>query len=395
MSINNIVLIIEIFNFKIGNLGLEEINAKMNNIQIESTTFNDSTFDYLILGAGLAGLTLAIELLKSGAKVCLIDINKPGAGASGAPAGLMNPATSQKARMPNDAIECIKAFDELLDFVLDDNKSEVVISQKVLRPAVDNQLENNFADSVNSGQWPSNWIEWLDSNQISKIVDIQSFGGILLHIAKGINFRTWIQALDSKIRQMKGTRIYGSSYTLSSISNGYQITTKNRVFSSKVIIDCTGSDLTYKSNYKMALVKGQTRVVNRPESLNLPLAISSYGYVLSDQFRVVIGSTYEHKYDTLLSTEKHDNHILKKAHIIEGFHPGKEQISERWSGIRVSTPDRIPAIGPSESDPNLFLYFGLGSKGLFYSAYLSKVLANHLIHGSQIPSRYLPGRFLK
>lgn len=367
----------------------------MNNIQIKSTTFNDTTFDYLILGAGLAGLTLAIELLKSGAGVCLLDIKKPGAGASGAPAGLMNPATSQKARMPKDAISCINDFELMLDFVLGENKSQVVISQKVLRPAVDNQLKINFSDSVNSGQWPDNWVEWLEREQISKILDIQSSGGILLHIAKGINLRNWIQALDSKIRQMKGTTIYDSLYTLSSISNGYQLITNNNVLTSKVIIDCTGSDLTNKSNYKIALVKGQTRVVNHPESLKLPLAVSSYGYVLSDNSKVVIGSTYEHSYDTLLPTDKHDDQILKKTHVLQGFNPRKEQISERWAGIRVSNPDRVPAIGPSESDPNLYLYFGLGSKGLFYSAYLSKVLANHLINGTQIPIRYLPARFLK
>ena len=367
----------------------------MNNFQLKSTTFNDSTYDYLILGAGLAGLTLAIELLKSGAKVCIIDINQPGSGASGAPAGLMNPATSQKAKMPKDAIECIKAFDELLNFVLGDNKSEVVISQKVLRPAVDNQLKSNFVDSVNSGQWPDNWIEWLDSDQISRIVDIQSLGGILLHVAKGIDFRAWNQALDSKICEMNGTRLYQCSYTLNSTSSGYQIQIYDRVVTSKVVIDCTGSDMTNKSDYKMTLVKGQTRVVNRPESFNLTHAISSYGYVLSDNLRVIIGSTYEHKYDTILPTEKHDDQILKKAHLIEDFHPEKEQITERWSGIRVSTPDRVPAIGPSSTDPNFYVYFGLGSKGLFYSAFLSKILSDHLISGKQIPSRFLPNRFLK
>ena len=367
----------------------------MNKFQKESTTFNDSSFDYLILGAGLAGLTLAIELLKSGTKVCIIDIDRPGSGASGAPAGLMNPATSQKARMPKDAIECIKAFEEMLDFVLGNNNSDVILSRKVLRPAVDEKLKENFVNSVLADQWPDDWIEWLENTRVSKLVDIQSYGGMLLHVAKGIDFRAWIRALDVKIDEMNGVRYYQCSYSIKSSSQGYQISTNYGDLSSKVIIDCTGSDLTNKTEYKFALVKGQTRVVSRPESLNLPVAISSYGYVLTDNLRVIIGSTYEHKFESILPTEKHDDQILKKSYLIQGFQPEKDQITERWSGIRVSTPDRVPAIGPSTNDKNLYLYFGLGSKGLFYSAYLSKVLANHLIHGDKVPPRFLPSRFLK
>ena len=366
----------------------------MNNIQKESTTFNDSTFDYLILGAGLAGLTLGIELLKSNANVCIIDIANPGSGASGAPAGLMNPATSQKARMPKDAIECVKAFNSMVAFVLKGRKSDVVISQKVLRPAIDEQLKHNFTESIDSGDWPINWIEWIDNNQVSEFVDIKNFGGMLLHIAKGIDFRAWIQALDYKFQEMNGSRFYQCSYKYRAMSEGFQINSNLGNFTTKVIIDCTGSDMTNKSNYKMAFVKGQTRVVSRPDSLILPTAISSYGYVLADNSRVIIGSTYEHKYETTQPTEKHDDQILKKSHIINGFNPKKDDITERWSGIRVSTPDRIPAIGPSETDPNLYLYFGLGSKGLFYSSYLSKILANHLITGTQIPSRFLASRFI-
>src|SRR5690554_6206575 len=134
----------------------------MNKSQKESTTFNDSNFDFLILGAGFAGLTLAIELSKRGSSVCILDVSTTGAGASVSPAGLMNPATSQKALMPQDAIQCVHAFYSMLEYVLDGQDTDVILSQKVLRPAVDEKLKSNFIETLDTEKWPSDWIEWIE-----------------------------------------------------------------------------------------------------------------------------------------------------------------------------------------------------------------------------------------
>src|SRR5690606_409541 len=111
-------------------------------------------------------------------------------------------------------------------------------------------------------------------------------------------------------------------------------------------------------------------------------ALSGYGYIIPKDNRLILGSTYEHHFDHTDPDPARDSVLLGKTAMLDIPQPGTDDIIDRWAGVRVSTPDRKPAIGALPGNPDLHYFFGLGSKGLFYSAGLSRLLADHLFCGT-------------
>jgi len=58
-------------------------------------------------------------------------------------------------------------------------------------------------------------------------------------------------------------------------------------------------------------------------------------------------------------------------------------LKSQWAGVRASTPDKMPIIGPHKTVKNLYLLAGLGSKGLLYSAYLADMLIQNITGSSK------------
>ena len=61
------------------------------------------------------------------------------------------------------------------------------------------------------------------------------------------------------------------------------------------------------------------------------------------------------------------------------------KLIDQWAGVRASTPNKKPILGAHPEIENMFVFAGLGSKGLLYSVYLGKALSDYILHGSAIP----------
>src|SRR5699024_1516382 len=58
----------------------------------------------------------------------------------------------------------------------------------------------------------------------------------------------------------------------------------------------------------------------------------------------------------------------------------KAKLISQWSGVRLSTPNRKPVAGPHPEYENLYIFAGLGSKGLLYSKFIANHFANYLLN---------------
>lgn len=344
-------------------------------------------FNHVILGAGLAGLTLCFELLNKGQRVLLLDVNYPGSGASGTPAGLMNPATAQKALMPDDALLCVQAFTNILNHIKDYQNGEIILHDQIFRPATDQKQYDNFRSSTNS-PWPSGWVEWIDTTPkyFPPIPNLN--GGLLLKIGKAIDVPLYLLGIFNYCKESDLNFSFNSSYKLSSGENAYSILIDNDIISTENIIDCTGANIPNSTEFRLHKVKGQIREVVDKTSVSLSVALSSYGYLAQKADNLIVGSTYEHHFSDENADTKHDDILLNKIRLMTGKSFSVANINSRWAGIRVTTPDRKPAIGSLPLKRCYHYYTGLGSKGLFYSAYLSKILSDNLVNNTPIPNRY-------
>jgi glycine/D-amino acid oxidase-like deaminating enzyme len=64
-------------------------------------------------------------------------------------------------------------------------------------------------------------------------------------------------------------------------------------------------------------------------------------------------------------------------------------------GVRASTFDRMPMVGSLEGHPNLYYYFGNGSKGMIWSSLLGKLLARNIVKNEALPKEVAIQRFAK
>ena len=163
---------------------------------------NSRSFDSIIIGAGIAGLSVADALLQKGLSCTVIDRKKVGSGSSGAPRMLINPATGRRAKMSWKSKEAIESVTDLLDRVHDFSKEIFFEKNAVIRPAPYSKIGNDFKRSPEKYDWPKGWIEWLDADNFSSQFPVfkNQFGGLIIKKAVTVKGERYMKLLSDHLR---------------------------------------------------------------------------------------------------------------------------------------------------------------------------------------------------
>lgn len=377
-------------------------------------------YDFCILGAGLAGLTLAKSLSEiSDAKILVIDPNGIGGGASGSPIGLVNPATGRFATKTWRAIEAVEAIEENLKTVSSSQSEKFYSKDGVIRPALDAKIARRMKENMDSTHWPDGWCTWLDEEDIkNRFPDLSCVtGGVWVATGITVSIPKYLEAL-AKFLQTQGVDIIdqqGFELENESFPIDFELNDKNnewpetegsrwvialedqsRLEASHLIITAGIKSNTFDFWKDLPLhpVKGQVAIFECENRFPYDSAISALGYFASlDSKTFVAGSTYEHNFNYEETDEKGLNYIQERMLRVIPKLEGEYKLIDQWSGVRASTPDRMPIIGHHPRIKNCTVFAGLGSKGLLYSALLGKELALHLIFSSDIPEEVSISRF--
>lgn len=359
-----------------------------------------ATYDYAILGAGLAGLSIAHQLQKNEKSVLLIDPNGPGGGASGAVAGLVNPAAARRAKMSWNAEACVEAIHQnlkLLQSLYPEQK--LYHATGILRPAITEELAEFFQRSLTEYPWPKNWISWLSSEETETVnPDIApNFGGLFIHSGLTVYMKRYTETYLEYLMD-QGVVFWEEQTVYQPESDGYRLLNKHKKSAfAKRIIFCTGSntnDFPEWQNVTLHSVKGELATFKLSEEPAWDHALSALGYVTRyGENELVTGSTYDHHFENLAPTEEGIKQLTQKLGNMLPEISGEAEVTERWAGVRSSTPNRLPVIGQHPEIPNMFIYTGMGSKGLLFSEYVAHIFVNYLLTGSEIPEDLDVGRF--
>lgn len=362
------------------------------------------TTDFTIIGAGIAGLSVADELLLRNQSVTIIDKQEPGSGSSGAPLVLINPATGRRAKMVAYAKESLTEITYLLDRVKTHSGVTFFEKNGVLRPALDKELAKDFKRSPTKYNWPdSSWIQWLDATTYKNKFSYfgEQYGGLVLNHGYTVQTPLYLKHLTAYLIS-KGLKTRFN--TLADISEQkdqpFLVNFEHHPsFSTKKIIYTIGSSIKTDPlwNFLPAkTTKGQLLDLTFESQLPLHESISSMGYFAYLPFqpnRLVVGSTYEHTYDDLETDEKGKNYLYKK---LDRTLPGlsdRTHSTQMWSGERVSMKDHRPAVGEHPLRNNRYLLSGLGSKGMIQGRYLAKLLVDSILDGKPIVNEFNLNRF--
>ena len=328
--------------------------------------------DLLIVGQGIAGTVLAYHALTAGLEVHVVDGDLPGS-ASRVAGGLINPVTGRRIRKSwqYDAlfeelcvtyrnmeqllgISCLHELPiyRLLPGKEDVNNWEIQRLEEayksVMGPVVavtDNRVQpHEGAGVIKKGAW------------LDMVGLLQSFRNYLSDQGAftcssfdygDIHGNTWTDYSFDKVVFCEGYK---------GINNPFFPSLSLRAAKGETaVITIEGNDLEYVINKNMLLI---------------PLGNGHYK----------AGATVEHNESTVV-TEKGRQELEEK---ISSVMAAPFRLIRQEAGIRPTVRDRKPLLGASIIRPDVYIFNGLGTKGVSLAPYFARQLLDHLLQGTPL-----------
>lgn len=347
-------------------------------------------------------MSTALECTRKGVSVLLIDPNGIAGGASGTPLGLVNPATGRFASLSWRSGLCFEAITENLKLAQAQSSKTFYKRTGVLRPAQNGDIAVKMKKNSETQSWPDQWNQWLNCDQVKTInTEVHCVdGGVWIPVGLTVNIKEYLSALYHILKKKDvGFCLQPYAYTLNqdktwTISPAEPSPAAS--FTCSKLITCSGvsaSEMPEWNTLPLIPVKGQCATFSTSQ-YDYDHAISASGYVssLADDF-FVMGSTYEHRFDSMLPDDKGKAYLEQRLSTVIPALYSRSSVQEMWAGVRASTPNRMPVLGRHPEIETLFLYTGLGSKGMLYSAYLSRLLMEFIEFEQELPAEVSILRF--
>ena len=333
--------------------------------------------DILIVGQGLAGSLLALELEKRGKKVMIID-NNPSVSSSKVAAGLYNPITGRKMAktwLADEIFPNLSKFYQDLEKKID---AKFHFCKTIYRP---------FNNVEEQNDWSLRTIELGYAFYIKLTVNypmginqlINPLGGFFINCSGMIDVPKLISEC-KKYFKIKGMYTQ-ESVRVETLEVG-EAHVKLGSFEADKIIFCEGPLAVNNplwSDLKFNLVKGEILDVSCRLVMNLVL--SKGIFMLPYKGYVRVGSTYDNENQNEEPTEKGKLELLNR---LSKLYKGNVKILEHRAGLRPATFDRKPFIGFHDKYKNVAIFNGFGSKGVSLIPYFAMNLADHICFGKKM-----------
>ncbi len=329
--------------------------------------------DFIIVGLGLAGACLALQLLKRGKRIMVYDL--PGQNrASSIAAGLFNPVTGKRVVKTWKADE---VFQYLFDFY---TEAEKKLDVKFFHPT---SLYMPFRSIEEQNDWMSRsndpaFVKYVESIKTSSTFSDEvkdPLGGILLSSCGYIDSNVLLESLRALLTEKE-------SYREERWDDEKLIVGDDKIvycdLKADKIIYCTGIHMLqskYFTSLPLKPLKGEVITISTRARLHRMYNRGVY-VIESNSNMYKVGATYDLTNLTERITTSGRDELETKTN--ELLNVPFEIAHQDW-GIRPSTIDRRPLLGEHPEMKNILIFNGLGTKGVSLAPYFSGQLTEHLL----------------
>lgn len=329
--------------------------------------------DYIIVGMGLAGCCLAVQLLRRGKKILVYD--QPGRNrATAVAAGLFNPVTGQRVVRSWKADLIFPYLHEFYSTLEKQYGVHFYNVSPVYTPFRSVGEQNDWIARTSDGSFDMYGLKILASDAYSDQVK-DPLGGIEVGRAGYITTSILLDAVRNDLIQRESYR--EEPFDETRIKSSRSSILYDDTEAGKVIF-CTGvhgMNSKYFGSLNLKPLKGEVLTVLLKERLKRIYNRGAY-LIETNANEYKVGSTYDLKRVSEGVTEVARKELETK--LIDLLRIPFEVAHQDW-GIRPATGDRRPLLGVSPLDENILIFNGLGTKGVSLAPYFSGQLADYLI----------------
>jgi len=356
----------------------------------------DGRPDVLVVGGGIIGCSVAIELAGRKAPVTLLETDQPGTRATGASAGMVAPQyeadpSSPLFRFGLDSARAYPAFvarlEELGEWRVGFRRDGMLVA---------NRSAGEEEDARRDAEWQRR------EGLLAELLDASEARRIHADLSPGVRSWLWLPdqaqlnaqllavGLHSAVRRSGADVRHGARVTRIRTAHarvvGVRLESGEDVDASAVVV-AAGAWSPAIDGLPRPLpvrpVRGQMLRLRPDHPVPWPLVATHDGHyvVPRENGTVLCGSTMEERgFEDAVTEEGQEEIATHAAGLVPAI--GEAPVVERWAGLRPLSADRMPLLGPEPLLEGLFYATGHGRNGILLAPLTARVVADLVLEGS-------------
>ncbi|WP_424933900.1 NAD(P)/FAD-dependent oxidoreductase [Amaricoccus macauensis] len=351
--------------------------------------------DVAVIGAGIFGLSCAYAAVRAGLSVCLLEAERPGAGASGGIVGALSPhlplGWNEKKQVQLDSLASAEDFWAEIEavggasagygrigrYLPIGSETERAKMQAQVEGARENWRGRFCWDLVEASRLP----DWLDPMSCP-------FGAVRETLSARLHPRRAVDALVAALHG-SGAELRHPAPVRAVASGRVELDSGAMSADAIVLAAGTGGEALAPGTLGRG-VKGQAALL-APRAAPDAMVFADGVYIVPHAHgTVAVGSTSEKVFDDPCGTDGQlDDVIARAARIVPAL--ADAEVLERWAGVRPRGPKPDPVVGPLPGQPGLYLANGGFKTGFGFAPVVGNAMVEMMAGRSHgLPERFLP-----
>ena len=358
----------------------EELNEDLK------LSLNKIKADFIIVGQGLAGSVLSLQLIDKGYKVVIID--DASSSCSRVAAGIWNPVVFKrltKSWMADEVLPYMLEFYQAQEKKLG---TKFITERSIIKLFTELQEANLWRKKAEE-EMASYLDKEIFTGSLAEHFKVSEIGYAKVLRAGNLDLPVFINAVREFLQKNEmylSEKFDHSSFSPSALKSK-NIETENVIFCEGYLI----RNNPFFNYVPMKPAKGEVLTMQF-QNLNLNKDIlNKNGFIMpleDDKFKV--GATYNWTDLSEWPTAQGKSELLDK---LDKMTNAKGVVVNHEAGVRPSVIDRRPLLGAHPTWKNIYVFNGMGTKGVMLAPFFANHLIEHIIDGKNLNKEVSLARF--